>query len=175
MERERWTKYVEVSSNVAVLVVAMVLLGTVISTRWWPRPLNPKFEEGLQKGQALAPLPSTDYSAAPQTLILVLSSKCNYCTESLPFYNRLVEEHQRAGKVTQIIAVFPNPRDEVDRYIGQNQLAVKSIPALNYSSLNVTGTPTLILVDSTGRVADFWVGKLSREDEQQVTEALGRK
>src|SRR5438045_9062770 len=87
MKRERWTRYLEVSSNVAVLIVAMALLGAIVSDRWWPRPGNAKFEDGIQIGQVFGRLPSIDYGAAQRTLVLVLSTKCNYCQESLPFYS----------------------------------------------------------------------------------------
>lgn len=175
MERERWAKYIEISSNVAVLVVAMALLGAIVSTRWWPSPEHAKFENGLQKGQVLGRLPSIDYGAAPQTLVSVLSTKCNYCKESLPFYKQLYGEQQTAGHVTRMVAVFPDPKSEVEQYKAQNQLSVESVSALNYSTINITGTPTLILVDSSGRVLDFWVGKLSKEEEQHVIEAVARK
>jgi hypothetical protein len=62
----------------------------------------------------------------------------------------------------------------VEQYKERNQLDVESVAALNYNALNVNGTPTLILVDSTGRVLEFWVGKLSQEEERQVMEAVGR-
>jgi thioredoxin-related protein len=175
MERESWTKSIEVSSNLAVLLVAMVLLGAVVSTRWLARPGKANFENGLQKGQVLAQLPSIDYSAAPQTVVLAISTNCSYCKESLPFYKRLLGEQQSAGQRTRMVAVFPNPKPEVEQYKEQNQLYLESVPALNYSTLNVTGTPTLILVDSTGRVLDFWVGKLSKDEEQQVIEAVVHK
>jgi len=174
MERGRWTKYVEVSSNVAVLVLAVALLGAIVSARF-ARPRKPAFESGLQRGQVLARLESIDYLTAPQTMLLVLSTKCSYCEQSLPFYQRLLGEQQTVGQHTRIVAVFPNPKTEVEQYKEQNQLHVESVPELNYSILNVTGTPTLILVDSTGHVLDFWVGKLSKEDEQQVIEAVSRK
>jgi hypothetical protein len=49
---------------------------------------------------------------------------------------------------------------------------LESLPAVNYSTLGVTGTPTLVLVDSTGRIVDFWVGKLSEVEQQEVIEAV---
>jgi thioredoxin-related protein len=174
MKLERWAKYLEVSSNAAVLIVAVVLLGAILSARWSPRSAKEKFEGGLQKGQLLAQQPSIDYGAAPRTLISVLSTKCNYCTESLPFYRRLLEL-PTAAKRTRIVAVFPNSKTEVEQYKERNQLTLESVAALNYNTLNVTGTPTLILIDSNGRVLDFWVGKLSQEEEQQVLEAVGRE
>jgi hypothetical protein len=72
MDRKRWPRYIEVSSNIAVLVVAVALLGAIVSTRWWPSPGNAKFENGLQKEQAFA-LPSIDYRTARRTLVAVLS------------------------------------------------------------------------------------------------------
>jgi len=174
MEREQWTKYLEVSSNVAVLVVAMALLGAIVSTRWASQR-KATFEDGLQKGQVFGRLPSLDYGAAQQTLVLVLSTKCNYCQESQPFYKRLLEAQQLSGQRTRIVAVFPNPKSEVEQYKQENQLNVESVPALNYGVLNVAGTPTLIMVDSTGRVLDLWVGMLSKGEEQQVINALGPK
>src|SRR5713226_2069134 len=110
MERASWTKYIEVSSNLAVLVVAMALLGAIVSTRWLARPGKANYEAGLQKGQVLAQLPSIDYSAAPQTVVLAISTTCNYCKESLPFYKRLLGEQQTAGPRTRMVAVFPNPK-----------------------------------------------------------------
>jgi hypothetical protein len=172
MDRKSWARYIEVSSNIAVLVVAMALLGAIVSTRWWQRSGDVKFENGLQKGHAFAQLPSIDYGATRQTLIAVLSTKCNYCTESLPFYRRLLEKQQRAQQATRIVAVFPNPQTEVDQYKQQNQLNLESLPAVNSSTLGVTGTPTLILVDSAGRVVDFWIGKLSEAEQQQVIDAV---
>ncbi len=172
MDRQSWAKYIEVSSNVAVLVVAMALLGTIVATRWWPGSGNAKLENGLQKGQVLAQLPSIDYRTTRQTLVTVVSTKCNYCTESLPFYRKLLEKQQAAQPATRVVAVFPNPKTEVEQYKHQNQLNLESVPALNYSTLGVTATPTLILVDSTGRVVNFWIGKLSEAEEQEVIEAV---
>ena len=171
MDHKSWARYIEVSSNIAVLVVAIALLGAIISTRWWPRPGNAKYENGLQKGQVLA-LSSIDYRTTRKTLVAVLSTKCNYCNESLPFYRRLLEMQQTAQQATRIVAVFPNPQTEVNRYKQQNQLNLESLPAVNYSTLGVTGTPTLVLVDSTGRIVDFWVGKLSEVEQQEVIEAV---
>ena len=172
MKLERWARYLEVSSNVAVLVVAMVLLGAIVSTRWWPRTGNAHFGDGLQRGQVLARLPSVDYGEATQTMLLFLSTKCNYCQESLPFYKRLLDELHQGGPRTRMVAVFPNPTNEVEQYERQNQLGIEAVTALNYGTFNVTGTPTLILVDSSGRILDFWVGKLSRDEEAQLMNAI---
>ena len=171
MERERWTKYLEVSSNVAVIIVAVVLLGAIVSARLG-RPGKIEFESGLQRGQMLARLPSVDYGAASQTLVLALSTKCSYCQQSLPFYKRIAGELQNGRQRTQIVAVFPNANIDVEKYKQENQLNMECVTVLNHDGLKVTGTPTLILVDSNGRVLDFWVGMLSKDEERQAIEAV---
>jgi hypothetical protein len=72
-----------------------------------------------------------DYGAAQQTLVLALSTKCHYCEAGLPFYKRLIEAQQLTGGRTQMVAVFPNSKSEVERYIQQNQLHIKSVPETN--------------------------------------------
>ena len=172
MESRRWTGYIEASSNLAVLVVAMALLGAIVSTRWLASAGKAKFEEGLEKGQVLPQLPSIDYNVATRTLVLALSTTCHYCNESAPFYKRLLAEQQASGNRTQMVAVFPNSKTAVERYQAQNQLYFKCVTELKNITPNVTATTTLIVVDSTGHVLDFWVGKLSKEDEEQVVTML---
>jgi len=174
MEQGRWTKYLEISSNVAVLVVAVMLLAMLVSARFG-QPGKQTFAKGLEKGQVLAPLPSLKYSAAPQTVLLALSTTCSYCKESLPFYRRLIQEQFKAGSRTPIVAVFPNSETDVEKYKQQNQLNIQSVAAVDSSIVKVAGTPTLILIDADGRVRDFWVGLLSSDEEQQVLSALQGK
>jgi hypothetical protein len=39
-------------------------------------------------------------------------------------------------------------------------------------SLKVTGTPTLLLLDSNGRVARAWVGQLTPQGEEELIAAV---
>jgi hypothetical protein len=36
----------------------------------------------------------------------------------------------------------------------------------------LAGTPTLVLVDNAGIVHDFWIGKLTPDDEEQVIKSV---
>ena len=51
MQRQLWPKYIEVSSNIAVLVVAMALLGAIVSTRWFPRSDTTKLDLDYKKSK----------------------------------------------------------------------------------------------------------------------------
>jgi hypothetical protein len=42
------------------------------------------------------------------------------------------------------------------------------IRAISLDSINVDGTPTLLLVNEKGDVTDYWVGKLPPDKEDEV-------
>lgn len=53
--------------------------------------------------------------------------------------------------------------------------SLKSVPhaaGVSLASMNVTGTPTLLLVDATGKVKKEWVGQLSQIEEREVKDSL---
>jgi thioredoxin-related protein len=137
-----------------------------------PSPLP---QVGLQKGKEFAVVPGVNYGDSPQTLLVAINTHCVYCEGSLPFYKQLIEANRRAGNTTRIIAIFPNPEDEARQYVQQNQLGLDTLASVDLMSLNVAATPTMILVDSHGKVLDFWVGKLSEESELQVVRAVSKE
>jgi hypothetical protein len=73
-----------------------------------------------------------------------------------------------------MIAVFPNSKTDVEQYVRQNDLQIEAVPESTLGELNVAATPTVILVDASGRVLDFWIGKLSPNEEQQLIAKVAR-
>jgi thioredoxin-related protein len=49
---------------------------------------------------------------------------------------------------------------------------VDDVKQAQLSTIGVTGTPTLLLVDSTGKVANVWQGKLQPDQEAGVLAVL---
>ena len=171
MRRDSWAKYLEISTNLAVLIVAVALFAVLISARFaLPRP--PSFERGIRKGDAMPSLLSVDYRASARTLLLSLSTECGYCQESLPFYRRLIDEQRKDGKNLAVVALFRDSETDVNEYKRRNHLEIRSVTNVDPSTFRVTGTPTLILVDAEGTVSDVWVGRLWAVDEQRVITAL---
>jgi hypothetical protein len=99
-----------------------------------------------------------------------MSTQCIYCSESIPFYQQIIAA-QRANVSLRTAAIFPNTTDEVAQYAQQKQLNTQFIAGIDLSSINVSGTPTLILVDRNGKILNFWVGRLSEKGEQEVINA----
>lgn len=170
-------KKTELIANIAIIVVAL-LLGAVLVKRYLlkgdetaapARTVDPRIPAGTK-----AALTGVDWAKNGQTLLLVLSRDCHFCTESAPFYQRLTKE--TAGRAdVHLVAVFPQAVEEGRKYLDNLGVAVNEIMQAAPSSSGAGGTPTLILVDANGVVKNSWVGKLSAPEESEILNQLGAK
>lgn len=172
MNSQKLKSYLEVGTSVAVIIVAVVVL-TVFARQMFKQEPSLQLQPGLQKGVTLRLEPLTLKNEQRQTLIVAMSTRCEYCTESIPFLNELAETQQKGNRQTTILAIFPDSEKVVREYTQREQLKLTALAPIDLKSFNVQGTPTIILVDSAGRVLDFWIGKLSSEEQQQVIKVLG--
>jgi len=174
MNKTKIKESLEVATNVAVILVAVVLL-SMLARVFFNDPPNVEMRAGLQKGQKLDNLLKGMNGNKNQTLVVALSTTCHYCEESIPFYNRLTEIQHETNSPVAIFAVFPNSEIEVREYVRRAGLNISTTAETNFKALNLVGTPTMILLDSSGVVQNFWVGKLSKDQEQEVIAAMGLK
>ncbi len=86
----------------------------------------------------------------------------------MAFYRKLDEMEKDHHMKTHLLAVFPDNPKIVTAVLGAQQLHVDYIAPVPLSSLKVTGTPTLIAVNSEGQVTASWVGQLPGAGEDSV-------
>ena len=67
-----------------------------------------------------------------------------------------------------MIAVVPGEKGEVDKYLNELGVVVDGVVNVSLSDIHVSATPTLVLVDRSGRVSNVWVGKLDSNRENEV-------
>ena len=156
----------EASANVAVIVVALavgcIVLGRYVVAYRTPRP--------VAAGDHLA-IPNVDWKQHRHTLVLALNTGCHFCEESIPFYQRLADT-QASGSDLEIVAVFPNDPEMVHQFMTKDNLGIRSLANIPLERVHVNATPTLILVDSNGRVERSWVGTLTSADELELFHSL---
>ncbi len=58
------------------------------------------------------------------------------------------------------------------QYVQQNKLDLETVAGVDFRALNIGGTPTAILIDGSGKVRDFWVGKITQDIERQVIKTV---
>jgi thioredoxin-related protein len=161
---------VELITNIVIVLVA-ILLGYFLIQKFFfqqnsqPPPPPPQIAKGTKVS-----LTDTDWQANQKTLLLVLQKGCHYCSESMPFYKTLAEKAREKG--VKLIAVLPNSREESQQYLKENGLEIQEIKQAQLNTINVRGTPTLILVNDKSEVLDSWVGKLPSQKEQEVMNKL---
>jgi len=156
----------EAIANVTVIVVALalgyVVLGRYVS-EYRARPVTP--------GDRLAAIPNLDWSQHRRTLVLVLNTGCHFCQQSVPFYQKLASAQPAARDDLALVAVFPNDPDTVLHFLTREDLRIRSVSAVALDRLRVDATPTIILVNSDGRVERAWIGALTPSEELDVLKA----
>lgn len=166
-------KKIETAANVAVIVLVALFGWTVF--RGNPRstsaaspvgqPAGPKI--GLNLNQTL--LKDVSWAANQNTLVLGLQTTCHFCTESGPFFQKLTVA---AAGSTKIVAVLPQTVEESKQYLSKLGVHVDEVRSAPLSSIGVSGTPTMMLVDNKGIVRKVWLGKLPEEQQSQVPSAV---
>jgi len=162
------------AANVATIVL-VVLLGTLL------------VRGNLIPGRGAASVPSrsvqigadmkhlslgVDWSANNRTLLLALQTNCYFCTEKAPFFRRLAAASVGNART---VAVLPQSPDAAKQYLDGLGVRVDEIKQASLPGIGVTGTPTLMLVDSSGFVRGAWTGVLTSGGEADVLSAVGGK
>jgi hypothetical protein len=160
-------KKVELLANVAIIVIAL-LLGAVLVKRYLmpTAQTSPPAVAQIQPGTKIN-LPGVDWEKSGQTLVIVLSDGCRFCSESADFYQRLAKEKASVGGV-RLIAVLPQEVRQGQTYLSKLGVAVDEVRQSTLSAIGVSGTPTLLLIDNKGAVKQSWLGKLSPDRETEV-------
>lgn len=102
-------------------------------------------------------------------MVLGISETCHFCRESLPWYKQLTAQLQ--GKVN-VIALLPQPQSEADNFVRGEGLTDTRVVSAGLGSLGIYATPTLMLVDSSGKVKAAWVGKQDEAGQQKILAVL---
>ena len=165
------TQKVEFLANIAIIVAAVLLSFVLIKSYLLPdRSKDGPRDMRIPTGSKIS-LPGVDWSSNKQTLLVVLQKGCHFCSESAPFYQRLVREMAGRGNI-HLTAVLPQTVDESKKYLNDLGVAIEDIKQAELDAVGVKGTPTLILVNNEGAVMNAWVGKLTADNEEGVLRLL---
>ncbi len=160
-------KKIEIAANIAIIAVA-IMIGGVLVQKYVLSP-KPQALPSVPLGAKLT-LPDVDWAKNNRTLVLALQTGCHFCTDSAPFYQRLVTE--ASNRNIPLIAVLPQSVEEGRKYLSGLNVAINDIKQSSLSSIGVQGTPTLLLVNGKGEVADAWIGKLPPDKESMALKSL---
>jgi thiol-disulfide isomerase/thioredoxin len=163
-------------ANIAIIIVCAIAAFILIRNHFFnqnqagggQRP--PEIEAGEQYDALRQVVPA----GAERALVVALAPGCHFCDESMPFYKRLVDERNQKGSNVKVIAAVSQ---EVAKAPEQEKLTAAGVQTdglvvLDFESVKLRGTPTIVLVDNQGEVHKVWVGKQPASGEEEVLEAL---
>jgi hypothetical protein len=162
-------KVFEISINALVGLAAILVIYQLVAQNHVSHPRH------VEVGDHLPYIGGVAWGAGEHqsTLLLAVRKGCHFCEDSMPFYRRLVALRDQHQIDTQLVAVFPDSEVEARSVLKDARLdsvgLASGVPLL---SINVTGTPTLVLVDKRGVVSRTWAGELTQEGEGEVLRAL---
>lgn len=162
---------IELTANLLIITVA-ILAAVVFTKNLFAGP-DQGASRGITKPVAVGtriPLRDVNWRENGQTMLLALSKDCHFCSESAPFYRRLVREIEK-NSGAKLIALFPQPVIEGREYLEYLGVGIEDTRHEQLAPLGVTGTPAIVLVNEEGVVTSSWIGKLSPASE---TEVLGK-
>jgi hypothetical protein len=169
MTMNNWKTRLDIAVNVAILCVCVLI--AVIGVKKFLLNSAPPAASMPKTGTHLR-LAGVDWSRADRTLVMALNTHCHFCSESAGFYQRLL----RAASVSKVpvVAVFPQPTAEAREYWASLDLALSGVDLQQapLGGINVSATPTLIVVDRKGLIAGAWVGKLAARGEAEVIKQI---
>jgi hypothetical protein len=163
----------DTAANIAIILVCAIAAVVLIRREFFP-PTPPPPPGSAQKGELLAPLKTVLPAGTQKALVVAVSPTCHFCNDSLPFYKRLVDERNQKSSQVKFIAAVPNEgaKAEEAKKFADAGIQPDGVVPIDFASIKVPGTPTLLLVDNTGKVLDVWVGKLNESGEKDVLEVL---
>jgi hypothetical protein len=158
-------------ADLVFVVLAIGLVGFAVRNNEFGDRSVAEAREGFYAHETVArELATTDKTLR---ILLVLSTSCRFCDESVGLYNDLQQAASKADSNFEVAAVSNAPRLAFQRY-----LVGKGLPSIKLESgpvpPDIPGTPALLVIEKNGRVVASWVGKLSGRQERTLKEGLAR-
>ena len=154
--------------SVALVVACAALLFRSV-TYVFPGPAVSERQPQLIQGERLPAIGRVDFAAAPNTVVLILSTHCPYCTRSMPLYVRLARSAALKRKTVQIVVVGKESEAALSNNIEHYTLRVNRIARLSESlSASIEGTPTVLIVGADRVIRESFVGELDEASELRL-------
>lgn len=150
--------------------VAAAAINHILLARSAPPPAAPR--PVVETGTTLTLPAAATGDGTVDSLLLVLSADCRFCTESMPFYRRLAARPEvRTGRV-RLSVVSMQPLAEMRDYLREHGLEATHVMSVPASGLRVGATPGIVLATRQGIVRESWLGAVPKREEKRVTDAL---
>jgi hypothetical protein len=160
-------------ANIAIIIVCAIAAFILIRNHFFNPNRAANIPE-IEAGEKYAALGQVVPAGTDRALVVAVSPTCHFCAESMPFYKRLLDERNQKGSNVKVIAAVPRKEAVAEE---QQKMAAAGVNpdgvvVLDFESVKLRGTPTILLVDNQGEVQDVWIGKQTTSGEKEILKAL---
>jgi peroxiredoxin len=163
-------------ANVCIIVAA-VFVSVSYARAWFitpPPPVAGASRPSYAVGESVPVLGGVSYEAAGRSLVFFVNSGCHFCTASMPFYQSLVQRRNELKAPVQFVGASIEKETELRKYLDSHGVTLDRLATLgSRTDYKLALTPTLLLLDKTGKVQRMWTGALDQKQEQELLTALG--
>jgi thioredoxin-related protein len=158
-------KSLEKFSNIAVIIVAIVVVFSFLKHDFGSST-NPdtSFKASAVHLTSITPTPSK------LNVVLGISTTCHFCEQNMGFYKTL-SNLQTPDKIA-LYTIFPQSKDEASSFLLQKDIHPAAVISSPLSKYDISGTPTLLLVNASGKVERAWVGSLDSGKQAEVLQQI---
>jgi thioredoxin-related protein len=165
-------------ANIAIILVCAIAAVVLVRTHFFPPQQQ---AGGPEKGEQFDQLKAVVPAGSNRALVVAVSPGCHFCNDSIPFYKNLIDQRNQKNSDVKFIAAVPASEkpEEAQQLVAEETQKFAAGGAqpdgmvnVDFAAIKVPGTPTLMLVDNTGKVLDVWVGKLDPKREKEVLKRL---
>lgn len=154
---------VDFIANLLTIVVAILVIGLFVQR--YILASKPVVSSTPAVGKMIS-VEGLDTSNSSKNVLIVMMKGCRFCEGSMSFYKTMLQQNQNIG--VKFVAVFPPGSEDVQSYLRSYGITGIEVKYSDFTTVDVEGTPTIIVTDQNGKVAKSWFGKLSPERETEV-------
>jgi len=115
---------------------------------------------------------ATAWTGHQRNVVLLLSSQCHFCEESLPLYQELSRLHQQSGDDFSLLAVGLETPETLSKYLNHSKVSVDNVLQVPGGFAGIHFTPAVFIVDSHGAIQNAFLGKLDGTHEKQLLHSV---
>jgi thioredoxin-related protein len=167
--RDSFRTNIEFGAQIVIAIAVVVVAGIIVKRQIFQEKRTPFNMPSISVGERLN-LGDVDWKQNKKSLVFFLNKDCRYCTSSAPLYRQLKEEAFKQN--VKSLAVFPHSAEEAKAYLESIQLSIDEIHTGPLASYKISGTPTVLFVNSSGTVERVWFGDGSGREKQIREEFL---
>jgi hypothetical protein len=164
----------ERTTHICLIALSIIAAGLLLERRFTPASGGTAPVNGTGLLGKHLDAPGLDWKRAKLNAVLLLSTKCHFCKDSMPFYGRLADEKRRRQDKCALVVLSREPSESVKSFLSSQRVFVDGVYQFSPDDPQLRATPELLLVDSNGAIQRSYIGRLSRAQEEEVLDRVRR-